>query len=236
MKKVLFLTVIFMMIMCSCATQMEVSIPTNEVTQKPTDIPSPTVSPTLEPTSTPTLTPTPEPTPTPTSIPVYTELGEKFNEYAELLDWEVVVCDSSVVEEDLLHGIFLYREDTGEYFCDFKIGASGWFYTEGSVEYLAVLTLHGMGDNMRPNLRLGIAYPPYYFETPSKYTAEEIYSRLLSFTDDTSDDLSADEISIYEIWSRPYDHLLIVRMWELSDSESQLLSSWEHNTVTWGSR
>lgn len=113
MRKLLFLTVILMTTMSSCAAPVETTVPTTEVISIPTETPTPTVTPTIEPAQTSTAIPAP------TLVPDYTELGEVANRVAKVLGWGVVPCDSTVTEEDWERGIFFYREDTNEYFCDF---------------------------------------------------------------------------------------------------------------------
>jgi len=88
--------------------------PTFTVTLTTTYAPSFTPNNSPEPTITPTLTPTKTP------LPEYTVLGEGANHWAELFGWEVVPCGIEIVEENLEKGIFLYRKDTNEYFCNFK--------------------------------------------------------------------------------------------------------------------
>ena len=120
MKRITVLVVV-LLLMSSCAAPVETTKPVSTElitteTLAPTDTPVSTATYTPEPTSTPTVTPTPAPT----SIPVYTELGELTKKIAEVLGWQVVICDDTVVEEDWDKGVFLYREDTADYFCGFE--------------------------------------------------------------------------------------------------------------------
>jgi hypothetical protein len=112
-------------LLCSCTTTLEVteadtttnsSIPAT-ATAEPTSTDVPTNTPTLEPTATETVMPTATPTSTP--VPEYTELGEFVNRVVQVIDFEVVICGPEITEENLDKGIFLYRVDTNEYFCDF---------------------------------------------------------------------------------------------------------------------
>jgi hypothetical protein len=110
--KSLLVCSLIIILMSSCATPVVVSTPKpiNTATEVPTQTMTPMPSP----------TPTSTPVPTQTPVPVYTELGKQVNEIADLLGWSIVLCDKSQTTENLDQGIFLYREDTGEFFCDLE--------------------------------------------------------------------------------------------------------------------
>jgi len=237
MKKVLFLTVIFMMLMSSCV--IPVYVPIVDVTSTPTDILLPTATPTLtpEPTFTPTITPTSTntPSPTTTSVPIFTEEGKQANFYAESFGWEVVTCDEDVKEEDRLHGIFLYREDAEIYFCDFRIDAVEPAPESEGQQNVLVLIIHELsqckGDVcnftgvITASFGWGVVYSPFYFPTPSLYSAEEIMllSRKL-FN------------SIEEMWELTNQHFVFARMWSLTNEELEIISNQERGEprVRWG--
>lgn len=182
--------------------------PLNPPTETPTQImPSntatlvPTITSTQEPTSTPTEIPTA--TPTATSIPEYTEFGKEVNKYAEILGWEVVLCDSEVAEEDHEKGIFLYKENPDKYFCDlegFIVEACDVSeYSECAPtptgNYQNFLTLRGSSDNPEGYEFTLLGYDDRYYPYPWLYNIDpevtesmsgvnESYIRLWPLTDD----------------------------------------------------
>lgn len=220
MKKILFLAVILMMIMSSCAAPVEVPIPTNEV-QAPTDKPLQTATPTLTLTPEPTSTITPTPTLTPE--PVYTEFGELAFRLAEVLGWEVIICDSSIVEEDWDKGVFRYREDVDYYFCGYDGYSSEPVLqpTETNYQYVLSLTLRGgyvdASETDFKTILLFMMYgldARYYIPYPSEITADKYISEVLKSGE-----------SLDEYRSTKVSYNISVRMWPLKEEEFTKISN-----------
>jgi hypothetical protein len=151
---------------------------------------SPTLTTTKEPTATFTSTTTPEPTatqteiptPTATSIPEYTELGEQINQIVQVLGWEIVLCSDlglNIKQETIENGIFLYRRDTQEYFCDLKGYAPEPVpeLEHGERQYLlGLLENKGYEEDGTPD---GYSFGAYvlfndYSPVPTELTADDI--------------------------------------------------------------
>ncbi len=187
LKSMLFLVIPIVILMSSCATPVaETLVPPTE-TSYPSETWTPTSTEIPEiPTPTATSTPTETPTVTPTKVPVYTELGEQLNWVVEMLGWEIVLCDADVVKEDLDRGIFLYREDTHEYFCDLKghipEPVSVPKFSDGEKQYLLefgeIFGFSYMDPDNDPDgfhFFLEVSHSTYY-PSPSTYSADELIS------------------------------------------------------------
>ena len=119
---------IISILLAGCATppiSTATEVPTSTsppATTTATNTPTSTQTPTLKPTPTETPTPTVTPTATPTNTPVpeFTELGLSANEFAEVIKFRVRICGPKITEENRDRGIFLYQEDTDNYFCGFS--------------------------------------------------------------------------------------------------------------------
>jgi len=159
------ISLLLIVLLSSCAAPVVVSTP------KPIN----TKTPTLTSTPIPTPTPTSTPTLTPTLVPVYTDLGKQANEIADLLGWTVVTCDKTQTAEDLDRGIFLYREDTPEFFCDFD-GHVTEPVSEVIPQYmLSLFEVKEMPDFMDNGYHFGIFESmSVYYDSPSTYSADEI--------------------------------------------------------------
>lgn len=188
----------FGLLLTGCEVLTEVAVPevSNLPTEKPLkadDLVSGTIEPTLTqtplnsltPTLLPTRTPTQVPTPAPTSIPIYTVLGKQINDIVGILGWEIDTCSFNVdvsVEELRDRGVFLYREDTGEHFCDLF----GYMeepvpdpFPDGQQYLLYFGETHGyteMFGNELPDgfrFQLHVSYSIYY-ANPSQYNADDL--------------------------------------------------------------
>ncbi len=227
MKKLTVLFVVLsIVLMSSCAAPVATQkpIPTNELktsTSVPTDTPTPTV------TSTPIPTDTPTPTMTPTPEPIYTKMGLQVNEIAEVLGWQVVICDDSVItEEDLDKGIFLYREDTGEFFCDLEGHMPEPVPQSASGEEQYLLCFNELKGLEEQNFglidsfefALHISYR-IYFPSPSTYNADEL----------TAMTRTADSLEELRTWRVYTAH---IRTWPLTYEEFHNLASRDFLYIT----
>lgn len=180
------------------------NVPTSTLTPEATSAPTLTPTPTMTPTATATLIPTPTP------IPIYTDLGKQINEIAGLLGWDIVLCDSGQIEEDLDRGIFLYREDTREFFCDLE-GHMEEPVPNALPQYmLSISEVKDIPEFMENGYHFVIIKSmSIYFDNPSTYNADEMV-RMLTYSAASSLEDLRNRVSTYAV---------LIRVWPLTTEE-----------------
>jgi hypothetical protein len=129
------------------------------------------------------------------------------------LGWSIVLCDKSQTTENLDQGIFLYREDTGEFFCDLE-GHMDEPVFENLPQYL--LGLSEVKD--MPNIaETGYHFVLFesksiYFANPTIYDVDQILSMLGGIS------------SLIEVRLHMKSYAVLVRLWPLSEEEVSKLN------------